>query len=241
MSDVVAGVYAGWLDAWLQGPLRSEPEARCDACPRCASPRPSEVPFTLDTKCCGYQPKLPNYLVGGVLRDGGEGAATLRERIEARVMVTPLSVGVPPAYAAQWSHVERTTGFGSDPGLVCPHFHEGRCRIWAHRDAVCSTWFCRFDRGEAGHAFWLALRSLLQTLATDLSRWAAAELGLDPSARPMGWGDYRGDPEAFYVAAAERVGALSAADVRRVGGFGLRVRIREARAAFRLREGLAST
>ncbi len=229
---VVPALYEPWLAAFLPGPLRSEPEATCDRCPRCLAPRPDEAPFTLDVKCCGYQPRLPNYLAGAVLRDGGEGAGSLKARVDARVGITPLSVGVPPDYAAAWEHVHRTTGFGSDPALVCPHFHEGRCRIWAHRDAVCSTWFCRFERGAAGEAWWKALRALLQALETDLSRWAATELGLDPSARPMGWGSWQGDPVSFYVATAERVACLDAAEVKRIGGFGLRVRIREARAAY---------
>lgn len=230
--SVVPSLYEPWLSAWLPEPLRSEPEATCDRCPRCEAPRPDEVPFTLDTKCCGYQPKLPNYLAGAVLRDGGPGAETLRARIDAKVSVTPLAVGVPPAYAAAWDHVHRTTGFGSDPSLACPHLHAGSCRIWAHRDAVCSTWFCRFEDGEPGRARWLAVRALLQALETDLSRWAAVELGLDPSRRPMSWGPYRDDRAALYVAAAERVEGLEAGDVRRIGGFGLRVRIREAKASY---------
>ena len=56
--SVVPALYAPWLDAFLPGPLTSEPEATCDACPRCLSPRSDEAPFRLDTKCCGYQPKL---------------------------------------------------------------------------------------------------------------------------------------------------------------------------------------
>jgi len=230
--SVVPALYVPWLDAFLPGALVTEPGATCDACPRCLAPRPDETPFRLDLKCCGYQPRLPNYLAGAVLGDGGPGAATLRARIDARVGLSPLAVGVPPDYAAAWEHVHRTTGFGTDPDLACPHLHDGRCRIWSHRDAVCSTWFCRFERGEAGKVWWLALRALLQTLETDLSRWAATELGLDPSRRPMGWGSYRDDPEGFFLAAAERVEALDANAVKGIGGFGLRLRIREARAAY---------
>jgi len=238
--SVVPALYRPWLSTWLGGELRGEPEATCDACPRCTAPRPDEQRFTLDVKCCGYLPRLPNYLAGGVLRDGGPGAATLRRRLEARVAVTPLSVGVPPAYAAAWQQVERTTGFGSDPALVCPHFHRGRCRIWAHRDAVCSTWFCRHDAGPAGDRYWKALRALLQGIEVDLSRWAAAEEGLTPSARSMSWGRWRDDPEGLYLAAAARVRALTGPEVRRIGGFGLRTRIREVRAAGRQRARAAA-
>ncbi|MCB9675806.1 MAG: hypothetical protein H6737_11850 [Alphaproteobacteria bacterium] len=228
--STVPSLYVPWLEAALPGPIRGEPEATCDACPMCAAGQPWR--FTVDVKCCGYLPSLPNYLVGRALRDGGPGAATVRARIDGKVAVSPLGVGCPPDYAAAWKTVERTTGFGTDPTLVCPHFDRGRCAIWAHREAVCTTWFCRFDRGDAGEAFWLALRSMLQTLEQGLSRWAVGELGIDPGRRPVSWGRWADDREALFVATAERVEALRWDEVRAIGGFELRVKLREVKRAF---------
>jgi hypothetical protein len=45
----------------------------------------------------------------------------------------------------------------------CPHFVEESqgCGIWQVRNAVCSTWFCRHERGAVGQAFWQSVRDLL--------------------------------------------------------------------------------
>jgi len=217
----VPAPYSAWLEHALPGPVRGEPLTTCDACPLCTAPVPGEPRFTPDVKCCGYLPRLPNFQVGRALRGGGAGAASVRARIEARVATSPLGLGCPPDYAAAWEHRNRTTGFGSDPDLVCPHFDAGRCTIWAAREAVCTTWFCRPDRGAAGQDFWLALRALLQVVESAASRWALEQLGLDPTRQPVGWGGFLDDREALFLATAEQVDGLDWTTLRARGGFEL--------------------
>ncbi|MEZ4315891.1 MAG: hypothetical protein R3F61_00230 [Myxococcota bacterium] len=226
----IPAIYADWLGEALPGPVRGEARSTCEACPLC------EGRFRVDVKCCGYVPRLPNYLVGRVLRAGGRGAETVRARLDARVSVTPLGLGIPPDYAAAWTLVERTTGFGTDPELVCPHFDDGRCSIWANREAVCTTWFCRLDRGAVGQAFWLELRAFLQLLERVLARHALRQVGIDPSVRPVPWGRFVDDREALFLATADAVAGLSWSEVRELGGFELSVRRRALKAAWLARE-----
>lgn len=223
----VPQVYVGWLAEVLGGPIPGERRATCDRCPLCETGER----FRLDVKCCGYLPSIPNYLVGHALRQGGDSATSMRRRLADRVAVSPLGVGTPPTYSARWQEVDRTTGFGSEPDLVCPHFDAGSCAIWASREAVCTTWFCRLERGAVGQIFWLELRAFLAALERTLSRWALAELDLDPMRRPVGWGPFTEDREALFLRCLERVEALTWSEVRALGGFEIRTRRRDLRAA----------
>lgn len=230
MNGPLPELYARWVREILPGEVRGEPGSTCDDCAMC---RERVAPFRMDVRCCGYLPELPNFTVGRILRDGTPaGKASLRARLDGRIAVGPLGVGVPPAYGAQWAHVERTTGFGSDPELACPHLDGDRCGIWRFREAVCTTWFCRIDGEEAGRAFWLELRATLKELEQALARWAARENGI-PDGRS--WGPWNDDREGWFLTCARSVEGLPWADVRRIGGFGLGVRLRSLREADRLR------
>jgi Fe-S-cluster containining protein len=87
------------------------------------------VTFRPSLKCCTHHPTLPNFLVGGILASGGEGAALVVELLFPE--------------ASRWLK-ERPSGFGRDETCRCPFLlEEGRCGIWKHRYSVCATWFCQ--------------------------------------------------------------------------------------------------
>jgi hypothetical protein len=120
---------------------------------------------------------------------GAQSRALLRQRIAARVGVTPLGVGPAPLYTAlfEGSGAAQATAsvFGRAPLLRCPHYLEregGLCGMWRHREAQCATWFCRFERGALGKLFWSVLGNLLHAVETSLRTWAAAQAGLDDEA-----------------------------------------------------------
>ncbi|MCC7134388.1 MAG: hypothetical protein IT352_17155 [Gemmatimonadales bacterium] len=96
--------------------------------------------------------------------------------------VTPLGIGRPPLYALTYDAVNEGV-FGRADGLQCPHFEAstGSCGIWLHRNAVCSTWFCRHNRGIAGQEMWSDINRLLRIVERSLSIWAAERLGLASS------------------------------------------------------------
>src|SRR5262249_55419500 len=86
----------------LPGPIPAETRATCQQCAMCppatgaASPTPSPDYFNPQTKCCTYLPRLPNFLVGGILADEtpemAPGRASVEQRIRKGVTVTPLGL-----------------------------------------------------------------------------------------------------------------------------------------------------
>lgn len=128
----------------------------------------------------------------------------------------------------------------------------GKCGVWKNRNAVCVTWFCKHERGATGKHFWTALQQLLMTAEKDLSVWCVAEMGLGeaalkllfPPLQASGrdsltaealdnlinqqhyqrlWGEWHGREHEWFQACAERVNALTWADVLRVCSPALRV------------------
>lgn len=245
-------LYARWTDELLGGPVPPEPRATCSACPMLpeagATLRPGAF-FDPRTKCCTYVPRLPNFLVGRALADEDTpGRASLEARIERRVAVSPLGLGVPASYALLYEHAAQHDAFGRVPDLRCPHFlDDGRCGVWRHRGAVCSTWFCRHERGLVGRdLFRRGLEPLLREVERDLSRYCALRLEVDPTAIEVmlpntrdsarrgvhgmelgeldqalyaqSWGGWLGRERAFFCACAELVEPLAWADVVRIAG-----------------------
>jgi hypothetical protein len=245
------------MDALLASPIPHETRATCDDCAMCP---PEGAPeggtafyFSPRTKCCTYQPTLPNYLVGRVLEDRdfafSAGRATLEKRMRAGVGVTPLGVGATPAFHILYDNARRA--FGGAESLLCPHYLDeggGRCGIWRHRNSVCATWFCKFERGAVGMAFWDRMRNLFLSVERALAVWCTLEAGLevdalgsvfprdersggrasptaaeldgvaDPAAARSLWGSWIGREVEFYVRCGRCVEPLTWADVERIGG-----------------------
>ncbi len=190
----------GLLERAFPGAFADEPRS---ACARCPAARPSDdglAPrFAPELKCCTYWPALPNYAVGRILRDGGPGAARIRARLPAR---SPLRVGPPPGWSGAGPVGPR---FGRDPAMRCPYLDDGACSVWAHREAVCATFFCRTSAGVRGRRAWRAARDWAHDVE-DLVADACAAALLDPAsleraraAGPMGIDT----PEALFGAWAE--------------------------------------
>jgi hypothetical protein len=144
--------------------------------------------FHPDTKCCTYIPDLPSFLVGRILDDGdpalAPGRATVEQRIDARVGVTPLGLHRPPVHLLLYQHGAQS-GFGRAVSLRCPHYRTdtgGTCGIWRHRNGVCSTWYCKHTRGATGQRVWHALDQLLAIVERSLTRWCLLQLDLDGEA-----------------------------------------------------------
>jgi hypothetical protein len=196
-------------------------------------------------------PKLANFLVGNILEDSAapEGQASARARIGARVGVTPLGLATPRVYAAL-SREGTTASYGRSEALICPHYvrESKTCGIWQHRDAICSTWFCKHVRGAVGLQFWKeGVGRLLASIEGALARWCVLEIGLgeealvslaelvsqgaaeshagreidgvvDEASYLEVWGAWAGREREFFVECARRVEPLSWSDVVSIGG-----------------------
>jgi hypothetical protein len=155
-------LHSAWLGMLTTFPSPpSEPKSTCGDCIMCAGVERSgsSVTFSPDVKCCSYVPYLANFVAGRSLL--GPGHASISARIARKEGVTPLALGMSHA------EIQRVAGersqFGRSPVVVCPHFDHDTlgCGIWETRNAVCSTWFCKHERGAVSMRFWQAVRDLL--------------------------------------------------------------------------------
>jgi hypothetical protein len=255
LSDFVPDMYRAIVPELFEAPVGEEKNATCDRCAMCAPADPTFPPheyFNPDTKCCTYHPVLPNYAVGGLLHDrsaaGAEGRRRIQTAIARRVGVTPLAL-LPPA-KQDFLQRHGKAGFGRSNALRCPYLdaEHQRCSIWSHREAVCTTWFCKHNHGQAGLLFWQQLRDYLLETQWLLSLHALRALGLDVDridasqvseseldARALDdtplddesyaalWHDWAGREEELYSAAYEVTRALDRASFEQLGGIRLRL------------------
>jgi hypothetical protein len=214
------GLQQRWVDE-LVGPIPKEMSCTCQSCVKLPPPGRAMGPDHYDprSKCCTYLPMLHNYLVGALLDDDdpglAEGKATVEERIDAGLAVTPLGLYATQEYLDRYDSGAR---FGRDVELRCPHFlvhRGGACGVWRHRESTCSTWYCVHDRGEADKRFWRdGLAPLLRAAELKLADWCAREQG----ATDTEWGRWKEEPRALYRACSRLARTLSWSDVAGIGG-----------------------
>jgi hypothetical protein len=183
MNAELPPLYQRWVGQLLPGPIAREEKATCAECVLCAPPGVAETPeyFRRDIKCCTSVPPLPNFLCGRILGDGSDASRRGRESVVARLGrgagVTPLGTATPPVreLIRLGSKIEAQ---GRALALRCPHYLEdsGGCGIWSHREANCTTWFCRHVRGQVGLDFWNELFRLLRAIENGLARHLVLEL-----------------------------------------------------------------
>lgn len=178
----LSALYTPWLTEIAQGPIPEETIATCGNCPMLApagSPLTSEY-FHNETKCCAYQPSIPNFLIGMTLSDPdpllNDAKETIRKQIENKNVAYPSGIKSSGYFNTLYEHTANV--FGRAPALKCHHYtSDGRCSIWKYRCSVCVTWFCKHRRGMIGYNFWDKLQRLLDQVEDDLSFWCLGELG----------------------------------------------------------------
>ncbi len=265
-SPVLPAPYEQWMNE-LVGPIEPEHRSTCHDCAMAPSPQngpPQQVFYRPDLKCCTFHPNLPNFRVGAILRDpDSPGRVHLEKRIVGSPGVTPMFVARPPVYDVVYRKAPSESTFGAIPKLRCPFLTEdGGCGIWKHREATCTTWFCRFNRGSVGRNFWGALRRLLVAIEKEVSTWCLLELdigdhalaamtsdasqGLDISdvmdriwdehamaQHVRRWGNWAGREREFYIACSERAETLTWSQVLAIGGARLAAQARAVTVAHR--------
>jgi hypothetical protein len=262
-TEQLPALYAGWLRDVLPGPIPRERRATCDAC--AMVPREGREPaeasaqvFNPATKCCTYLPELPNFLVGALLSDQAvapAGRASVEARMAQGIGVTPLGLHKTPLYSTIYANSSSAT-FGQAMALRCPHYVEesGACGIWQYRDAICSTWFCKHERGKVGATFWRALSAFLRVIEVQVALRCAADAGAGTStvlqalntrsadaASLLGaelvtsqndafvnthWQQLPSGPETFYMRCYDVARHMSWSEIRALGGEELRLRER---------------
>ncbi len=246
-------LYQRWATELLPSGIPREREASCLDCAMCtrsAAPLDSGMGYyNRATKCCTYFPDLPNFLAGRAADQDNPGGAALRSIIEnendTRGTASMRAVQPNAKWATVYAHHHKD-GFGRDPEMLCPYAIEKDsetgplCGIWQQRNSVCSTWFCKHERGITGTRFWRAVQGFFASLEWGLSWWAIAEVLEQPEAvvsvgeprvndlnritlRRNAWEHWPGSRLAFYRACAARVESLSAQEAIAITGMDARL------------------
>lgn len=262
-------LYSRWIAEFLSAPIPEEPMATCADCAMVTShdstPSSKSHSFNPLTKCCTYVPELPNFLVGRTLNETISATVPSREALRSQLdsfHCTPRKLAIPADHKLLMGHARGA--WGQSERLRCPYFRSdstASCGIWRHRNAICSTWFCKHSRGVVGHRFWLALRELLFSVERALSLWCLVESDLeqsqlalclepgiessgpvqlgvseldgivDEATRVRQWGKWLGREAELFRRCGELVSNLSWSEIRSICGPELKVRQGQVEAA----------
>jgi hypothetical protein len=181
-------LYARWISELLGGPIPEETKATCHDCAMCAKPGQTAaspvqmVFFNPKSKCCTYMPDLPNFLVGRILNEPNPafvpGRAAVISRLENKAGATLLGLNHTRAFDVLYNYGASQGAFGRSQTLRCPYYVEegGLCGVWKHRNSICTTWFCKHNRGAVGLVFWQNIQQLLSQVEESLARWCTLQL-----------------------------------------------------------------
>jgi hypothetical protein len=208
LSLALPPLYRAWIDKVLGMPIVSEPRATCEHCAMCAyheRPAKADTYFNPNTKCCSYYPTLPNFLVGAVICDNDPNYAEAKEHFIRGAFTTEITpYGIEPPYWIRFFY--KLKAFGKFEQVLCPFYMQNRvhaCSIYKYRNARCSTWFCKHERGSPGWKFWKKLDQLLTHAETELAKKCIAKLEVIIPAEPGDvrekfWGNWMfREPEFF--------------------------------------------
>ena len=156
---------------------------------------------------------------------------------------------MPPRYEVLYQHGGERS-FGRAREMLCPYYETngGLCTVWPMREAVCSMYYCKHDRGADGAEFWSALKAYLVELRNGLMAHVLLELDFAPErvfageSQPLGaegidgtqplarqeqalWGEWLGRERELFSRAHDIVSGLDEAALLEVGGVRLRARL----------------
>lgn len=188
LIEILPLIYKNFLPDFFNNEAPEENLVNCSNCTmikECSSEKENKRPkFNSITKCCTYFPTLPNYLLGGLFYDENPelefGKLKVKNKIEKKTGVNPLSLSRDPVYALLYANSK--DAFGKSVRMMCPYFNseKGMCSIWTYRNAICLTWFCKHNGSDTGKKFWDNLMAYLEYAEEQLQDYAVRELSMEP-------------------------------------------------------------
>jgi hypothetical protein len=181
--------------------------------------------FNPNVKCCSYHPPLPNFLIGAIIADDDASLNEVKQDFLERVLkfvITPLGI-IPPYMITLYDLFKP---FGQYEQLLCPFYlnHSGgRCGIWKYRNSVCSTYFCKHERGGVGWLFWRKLSRMLRSAEKCLAQRCVEQLPIiipqnASDIREKTWGNWTFREAEFFQSCWDIVRPLQWDDVMKIGG-----------------------
>lgn len=244
LKQIIPDLYLDLFPATVLKKDVTETKATCDNCLRARDKR-FPYPYDPKLKCCTFFPFLPNYAIGGILKENLPGADVILENIKKRKFTLPLGAFPDLEYQHKFFH-KKKTDFGNREDLMCPYYNhkESNCGIWKYRGVVCTTFFCRSDRGETGQTYWTNLNNFLSYVEMALAEeclvqldfsprdmsdqldflnrkeWTKSEMNqtsLDPKEYKLFWNGYT-DEKAFYLKCYDLVRKMTKEEFKEILG-----------------------
>jgi Fe-S-cluster containining protein len=137
-------------------------------------------PFDATLKCCTYFPFVPNFSLGAMLESKNSQAALRIQAAQIKGVLLPSGLFAAPEHEQRILDIGGD-GFGQHRELLCPFFDTARlgCSVWQYRPGVCTTYFCKSERGQDGLEFWGEVETYLNIFEWTLATEALARAGYD--------------------------------------------------------------
>lgn len=174
LKNIIPSVYLNLLPEKLLTLNVNETETDCGDCLMSKDGK-----YLKSLKCCTFQPFLPNYMVGQILKEGSERHIEHIKNL-AREKSFLLPIGLTPTYAYQFKFNSKEEGdFGNDPELLCPFYDRLSlgCSIWQMRGSECMSFHCYSRYGAKGEVFWTEFKDLIFDLEMSLSQECLVQKG----------------------------------------------------------------
>lgn len=182
LEYIVPEIYKNLIGQKVLALNVSETKATCNNCLRSRDKRFAYT-YKSNLKCCTFHPYLPNYAVGALLQQQVEtvGTLKLKNKINNREFAFPVGVMAPFDYQFIFLTKEEDQ-FGNDENLLCPYFDKlkNQCSIWSYRGVVCTSFYCRSDKGQNGQKFWAVLSDYLSYVEMALAEECLVRLDFSP-------------------------------------------------------------
>ena len=180
LKEILPDLYSSLLNKKLLQTNVTETKATCQNCLRSRDHR-FEYTYKPHLKCCTFYPFLPNFAVGGILYKKLKGAEIIQSKIKNKEFTLPLGAFPTLKYQHQFFN-KKKIDFGNREDLLCPYYNKSdqNCNIWEFRGVVCTTYYCRSDRGMAGQHFWTDVSDYLSYVEMALSEECLVQLDFSP-------------------------------------------------------------
>lgn len=181
LKEKIPTIYHTFLTDFLDLEIPNEDIATCSSCTLCKS---DKSPY-LDIKCCNYFPQMPNFLLGGILKENEFefGKKQIKSIIKSKVGTTPYGILPGKKFTLRQNEVlkkkELFNTKQENADQKCPYYDHGRCSVWKYRESLCVTFYCSSIGGKNGDDFWAKLNGFLKLVEQKLSQYALLKLNWD--------------------------------------------------------------
>ena len=130
------------------------------------------------SRCCTYYPTIPNFLLGFAI-DHSKSHENIEALLALNLLLPPGLVPSPKRRKRALNEYQNER-WGKTERVVCDLLSKnGECSIYAFRNSVCSSWFCRKPSQKYLSECWEILRDAVFYCETAIARGAMEAAGLD--------------------------------------------------------------